>query len=243
MTRHLNVWVGSDSALFGMRAWQDCKRPMALEDFEGEDCHIGLDLATRTDLAGLSIVFSRWDADSGKTKYSIFGRAYINQEAVLEARNPSYPGWAASGDMVITPGNETDFGYIEQDILELAKRFRVQSVRYDPWQATQISQRLRAEGINCVEFRATTQNFSPAIIELDAAMRSGRLEQDGNPVLAWCIGNVVGTVDRRGNFFPTKAKPEQKIDLAVAAMMGIAGAMTDEGEGDSVYESRGVLMF
>jgi phage terminase large subunit-like protein len=38
------------------------------------------------------------------------------------------------------------------------------------------------------EFRATTQNFSPAIIEIDAAMRAGRLVHDGNPALEWCLG-------------------------------------------------------
>jgi hypothetical protein len=64
------------------------------------------------------------------------------------------------------------------------------------------------------EFRATTANFSPAILELDAAMRAGRLEHDGSPVLEWCIGNVVGKADRRGNLYPTKARPEQKIDAA-----------------------------
>ena len=49
----------------------------------------------------------------------------------MEARNPSYPGWAAEGYLVIvTPGNETDFGAIESDILDLCKRFDVQSVAY-----------------------------------------------------------------------------------------------------------------
>ena len=54
------------------------------------------------------------------------------------------------------------------------------------------------------EFRSTTANFSSAIIELDAAMRSGRLEHDGSPVLGWCIGNLVGKPDRRGNLYPTR---------------------------------------
>jgi phage terminase large subunit-like protein len=45
----------------------------------------------------------------------------------------------------------------------------------------------------------TTQSPSPAIIKLDAAMRAGSLRHDGNPVLTWCIGNVVGKADRRGN--------------------------------------------
>jgi phage terminase large subunit-like protein len=91
--------------------------------------------------------------------------------------------------------------------------------------STQMSQRLRAEGVPMHEFRATTQNFSPAIIELDAAMRSGRLRHDGNPVLEWCLGNVVGKADRRGNLYPTKSRPDHKIDAAVALIMALGPAM------------------
>jgi hypothetical protein len=75
--------------------------------------------------------------------------------------------------------------------------------------------------------RATTQNFSPAILGLDAALRSGRLAHDGSPVLAWCIGNVVGQEDRRGNLFPAKVR-ENKIDAAVALMMAIGRAQASE---------------
>ena len=77
-------------------------------------------------------------------------------------------------------------------------------------------------------FRATTQNFCPAIIELDAAMRSRRLRQDGNPILTWCLGNVVGKADRRGNLYPTKSRTEHKIDAAVALMMAIGRAMVED---------------
>ncbi len=80
------------------------------------------------------------------------------------------------------------------------------------------------------EFRATTQTFSPAIIELAAAMRSGRLRHDGNPVLEWCLGNVVGKGDRRGNLYPTKQRSEQKIDAAVALMMAVGRAMIEDEE-------------
>ena len=84
-----------------------------------------------------------------------------------------------------------------------------------------------------LEFRATTQNFSPAILELNAAMRSGRLRHDDNPVLEWCVENVVGKPDRRGNLYPAKQRPEQKIDAAVALMMAVGRAMAeDTNEGD-----------
>jgi phage terminase large subunit-like protein len=47
-----------------------------------------------------------------------------------------------SGYLTITPGNETDFDQIESDILELCRRYRVVSVGFDPWQSTQMAQRL-----------------------------------------------------------------------------------------------------
>ena len=92
-----------------------------------------------------------------------------------------------------------------------------------------MARRLRAEGLAAFEFRATTQNFGPAILELDAAMRAGRLWHDGNPVLEWCLANVVGRADRRGNLYPAKARPERKIDAAVALMMAVGRAMAEDG--------------
>lgn len=234
-TRHLNIWVGADEALFSTRAWRDCARQgLTLGEFEGRNCHLGIDLASRTDLAALVLVFPDRDLATGRATYTAFARCYLNDAAVLEARNASYPGWAAENHLSVTAGEETDFDFIEADILELCRRFRVVSVGYDPWQSTQMSQRLRAEGVEMVEFRSTTQNFSPAILELDAAMRAGRIAHDGNPVLDWCIGNVVGKPDRRGNLFPAKQRPEQKIDAAIALMMAVGRAMTaQEAEMDS----------
>jgi phage terminase large subunit-like protein len=160
--------------------------------------------------------------------YKVFSRCYLNEAAVMEARNPSYPGWAADGYLTITEGNETDFARIEDDLQDLCRRFRVLSVAYDPWAATQFAQRMTALNIPMIEFKATTQNFSEPTKELEAAMRSGRLEHDGNPVLEWCISNVVGRYDARGNVYPKKQRPEQKIDAAVATIMGIGRALASQ---------------
>ena len=123
-SRHLNVWVSADEALFSMRSWRECANSsLCLDDFEGKECHLALDLASRTDLAALAIVFPKQDPETGKTHYTAFARCYVNDAAVMEARNPSYPGWAAEGYLTITPGNETDFGTIEADILDLCRRF------------------------------------------------------------------------------------------------------------------------
>ena len=160
----------------------------------------------------------------------------VRLRALLAQRGRSgggaQPGLGGAGHLVVTPGNETDLNHIESDILERCRRFRVASVGFDPWQSTQMAERLRAEGVNMFEFRATTQKFSPAVLELDAAMRSGRLRHDVDPVLEWCVGNGVGKADRRGNLFPTKQR-DGKIDAAVALLMAIGRAQaSDDGAED-----------
>jgi phage terminase large subunit-like protein len=56
-----------------------------------------LDLARKTDLAAMAIVFPA--RREGRRHYHAFARCYLNETAVLEARNPSYPGWAAAGHL------------------------------------------------------------------------------------------------------------------------------------------------
>jgi phage terminase large subunit-like protein len=234
-TRHLNMWIGADDALFSLRAWAACAdHEMRLDEFAGRKCHLALDLASKTDLASLAIVFPE-----PENHYAAFCRSYLNEAAVLEARNASYPAWANDGDLIITGGEETDFGTIEEEILDLCRRFRVESVAYDPWASTYLAQRLTERRAPMVEFRSSTANFSEPTKELDAAMRAGRIRHDGNGPLAWCISNVVGHYDARGNVFPRKARPENKIDAAVALIMAIARVLADPGP--SVYETRGLL--
>src|SRR5215211_3100947 len=125
-TRHLNLWVGADEALFSMRAWREGADPeLSLDGLEGRECHLAIDLASKTDLAALALVFPRRDGAAGRVEYLAFARCYLNEAAVVEARNPSYPGWAADGRLTVTPGDETDFAAVEADMLDLCRRFRV----------------------------------------------------------------------------------------------------------------------
>ena len=236
MTRHLNVWMGADEALFSTRAWRATGRPgLRMEDYEGCEAHIGIDLASKTDLASCVLTLPTVAANGALT-YVAFQQSFLNESAVLEARNASYPGWANDGRLRLTPGNETDFSVIEDWLLGWCRRFRVLSVAYDPWAATQFAQRMVAQGLPMVEFRATTQNFSEPTKELDAAMRSGRIAHDGDPVLEWAIGNVVGRYDARSNVYPRKAREENKIDPAVALIMTIGRCLAIK-EQESSYNN------
>jgi phage terminase large subunit-like protein len=104
----------------------------------------------------------------------------------------------------------------------------VREIAYDPWQATQLATRLQQQGAKVVEFRQTVANFSEPTKELDALMRAGTIAHDGDPVLAWMLGNVVGHYDAKENVYPRKERPENKIDGAVALIMALGRHMVHE---------------
>jgi phage terminase large subunit-like protein len=64
---------------------------------------------------------------------------------------------------------------------------------------------------------------------------SGKIRHDGDPVLAWALSNVVGHFDRKDNVYPTKERPENKIDPAIALIMALGRAMGRQ-EARSIYE-------
>jgi phage terminase large subunit-like protein len=229
-TRHLNLWVGADEALFSMRAWQACEdRALTLDDFAGQPCHIGLDLARKTDLAAMAIVFPR--ATMRAARHTALRPLLPERNRRSGARNPSYPGWAARGDLIITPGDETDFGRDRGRrarplrALRCAERGHRSLAGGAPVAAA--ARRGREHGGLPHHARRTSR---PPSSSWTRRCASGRLRHDGNPVLGWCIGNVVGQEDRRGNLFPTKQR-DGKIDAAVALLMAIGRAQASEADG------------
>ncbi len=230
LTRHLNVWQGADEALFSTRSWNLCADPsLSIDEYEGQECEIAVDLASKTDLASVSITFPSVDSD-GRNIYTTFNRCYLNEAAVMEARNPSYPGWAKDGYLILTSGNETDFQTIQSDIIDLCKHYSVRGISLDPWNAVQMMQHFTTEGLPVIEFRMNVQSLSEPTKELGAAMAAGRIVHDGNPVVAFCVGNTVGHFDARQNVYPRRPRIEAKIDCAITLIMTIGRCMVYQAE-------------
>lgn len=224
LTKHLNVWVNADTAWMTMGAWDKCADPKLLvEDFAGQECVVGNDLATKTDIAASVKLF--WREIEGKRHYYAFGRYYLPEEAAEDGRSAHYAGWATEGRMRLTDGNVTDFSVIEDDLREDARTFNVLDATFDPWQAAHIIQRLEGEGMTVTEYRQTVQNMSGPMKELEALVLQGRFHHDGCPVLTWMVSNVVCHVDAKENIYPRKERPENKIDGVVALIMALGRAM------------------
>ena len=239
-TKHLNVYVNADTAWMDMRAWERCgDKNLVIEDFIGQPCIIGLDLASKTDIAALLTIFPQ--QREGKLHLTAFGRYYLPEAAVVDGRNSQYAGWEIEGRLITTPGDVLDFTRIEDDLNELVSLYQVEAVGYDPWQATQLAQRMDPNGGRWIEVRNGVQNFSAPMKELDAMVRSGQFHHDGDPVLTWMVSNVVCHMDNKENIYPRKERPENKIDGVIALITAMSLALHHKKE-QCAYDTRGVLI-
>ena len=236
-TKHLNRWVGARTAYFDLPKWMACKRGIKLADFAGRRCWLGLDLASTVDIAAPMLPLHDYVADC----YSRFGRFYLPEATVELGHNQHYQAWAREGWITVTDGEIIDLRRIRDDIVEYGVEFDVVDVGYDPFQATMLVTDLMDLGINCVEVRATVQNFSQPMKTLDGLIRAGKIEHDGCPAMTWMIGNTVALADAKDNVYPRKERGENKIDGVVATLAALARQMAAAPKAASSLSAPGAI--
>jgi phage terminase large subunit-like protein len=79
-----------------------------------------------------------------------------------------------------------------------------------------------------VEFRQGYSTFNEPMKELDAMIVNGLPRHNGDPVLSWAIGNVVGKIGAYEDVMPKRESADAKIDPAVAVLMALARSMVHE---------------
>lgn len=237
LTKRLNVWVNAGQSWMPVWRWNQCAdNNLNIMDFAGMPCIIAADLARKIDMAALSIVFY----DEKTTNYYTFFKYYLPEETILGSSNSQYSGWVKQGRLTETGGATIDFDWIENDIKWLSETFRVMEFAYDPYQASQLSQNLAAEGHVVVEMRQAVQHISEPMKELESLIYSKRLYHDGCPIAEWMISNVVAKFDRNENMMPDKERGENKIDGIIALIMAIGRWIKRDKDVPSVYETRGL---
>lgn len=220
LTKHLNVWVDANSALFDTEKWRDCEdKSLDEADFSDDESVTALDLASKTDIAAKVNVYRR--QIEGKDHFYIFPRLFLPSAAIEEERHPMYRGWEMQGDLTTTPGETIDFATIEDEIRLEAPGRNICAVVTDPWQSQHMLQNLQRDNLPAEEFRQTVANMSEATKTFDALMREGRLHHTGNAAMNWMVGNVVGHYDAKENVYPKKELNANKIDGPIAAIMAL----------------------
>lgn len=240
-TKRMNLWLNSAGAWLNMVQWDACADPTLTEQqFLGERCWIGADLASKNDVASYCKLFYR------EGIFHAFWKYYLPKDLVEAAAHRTtahYVTWARDGLFTLTPGDLIDYDFIERDLKADCERFAVQVVVFDPFQSTQISTHLTDAGIIVHQGSYTVKGMSDPSKELEARIQVKKFRHNGDPVAKWMASNVVVFRDLKGNILPRKENKDSpnKIDGIAALILALERA-TAPGESPSIYSSdRGLL--
>lgn len=238
----LNQWVKQSVRWMPMDKWDACAFPVSEDDLEGRICYGGLDLSSTTDITAFVLVFPPLDEED---KYYILPYFWIPEETLdLRVRRDHVPYdlWERQGTLMTTEGNVVHYGYIEKFIEQLGERFNIREIAFDRWGAVQMVQNLEGMGFTVVPFGQGFKDMSPPTKELMKLVLEEKIAHGGHPVLRWMMDNIFIRTDPAGNIKADKEKSTEKIDGAIATIMGLDRAIRCGNDtGTSVYDSRGLL--
>ena len=238
----LNQWVKQAVRWMPMDKWDACAFPVNPEELEGRVCYGGLDLSSTSDITAFVLVFPPRDEED---KYVVLPYFWLPEETLdLRVRRDHVPYdvWEKQDLIETTEGNVIHYGFIEKFIENLGERYNIREIAFDRWGAVQMVQNLEGMGFTVVPFGQGFKDMSPPTKELMKLVLEKRIAHGGNPVLRWMMDNIYIRRDPAGNIKADKEKSTEKIDGAIAMIMGLDRAIRGGNDnGESVYDSRGIL--
>ncbi len=218
---YLNQWVEAEEMWLPAGAWEECKVP-GCELVEGETTFIGWDAGTHED--STAVLAGQWVGDKFRVKARTWER-------------PLAPDGQPVDDWTL-PIEE-----VEEYVQDLwRERFKVESIAYDPAFITWSARSLADEGLPMVKFPQTDGRMVEATKAAYELIIQGKVEHDGDPVLARHLRSAVSVQTRQGGQRLTKGRVRRvrnQIDAAIALVMLIVMAMRHGDSMTSRYEDEG----
>jgi phage terminase large subunit-like protein len=194
-----------------------------LDSLRGEDAFVGLDLSTVNDLCAAAVYLPRQSV--------LLARAWCPARRLTERSRMDgvpYELWRNKGFLHTTKSSERaiDKRELVEDFIEWISPFNVIELAYDRWGIAEFKRILADIDIDLplAEHGQGFKDMSPATKAFQTLVLNQSIKHDGNPILTWCITNVVLSGDAAGNVKPDKRRATERIDVAVAAIMAVGAA-------------------
>ena len=239
LTKRLNVWQNASEAWLNMNDWDACgvdTRP-PITDWKGQPCYIGLDLASVSDFACVSVLFPK----GGKVYQYV--QSFLPEDTVYNkggSMGRLYQQWAEEGRIILTEGNVNDLRYIKEHILKLCETYNVKEIAFDPWGANELSADLIDRGLPMVKVGQGMGSMSAPSKSYEKLVKSGDLVHGDDPVINWMAGNCEAFYDVNENVKVRKSIEANKIDGIIASIMALGRLEVHGGLKDSIYNTRGI---
>lgn len=208
----INFWSRAAGNLVSLEAWERCADPkLKLEVLKGFPLYVGIDLASRSDLNAAAYMVKAGDRVYATADYWLPAKCErLSDDRFADA----FLAWHRQGWLSLTPGSFIDYRKILKQILATLDGHNVVGVGLDDYQANLMASEIEQAGYQVFIIQKNARNLTAATDDLVSRTADPELFQhDGNPVTAWCAGNVVGHYDQNANVLPKKEKPWSKANI------------------------------
>ena len=233
----LNIWTESHTQWIGHDEWMACHQEFDYATLEGKECWGGLDLASTRDISAFILIFN---VDE---KFIVLPHLFIPKENAKKRSDKdgvNYMEWMRDGHVIGTEGDVQDYNFIRAKINELSKKYRIQSIAYDRWGASQLIIDLQNDGAKMDPFGQGFVSMSMPTKSLEVEIIAKNIIHNNNPCMNWMLSNVALQEDPAGNIKVAKNKSTEKVDGIVALVMALGGYYSDDEE-ESIYNNRGLI--
>lgn len=248
-TKHLNKWVDAYSTRIPDEIWMQNTDKPKIENFIKYGCAAGMDLSSRIDLSAyvlvsnpdpngfidiLPFVFCPKDTIHERSKEDRVPYDYwqnlplLDYLEISDTEKLKYVYLKEQKVLTATPGNQIDYDYISNTILSTFWVHGVKWIDFDRYKSTELVQSLEKKEVVFYEFTQTVSMYSFPTQEFERLAYLGKLRHGGNPLLRWCLSNIMPFINNNEDIRYVKKEPKKRIDPIQAIIMGLAATLTQE---------------
>lgn len=233
-TKNLNMWVDAPEVWIQDEEVESNNQDFDEAELEGEECCVGIDLASKTDLTASAFFFPRLRV----VKFLFTIPESKIQEKSGTADIVDYRLWAERGWITVCPGRVLDEDWYLTQLFNEMGHYNIKCIAYDPWGMWDLKNRFGKYEDKLMEYRQDIRYMSVPTKDLESRVLKHELNFLGNPVIRWMFKNVVIYRDPNANIKLDKARSRNKIDGVVALVDALGGWLNlSSGDNGEIYKT------
>lgn len=210
INKQLNVFTSVDELSFlDVKVIQRNDKSLDMGELEGRVCYGGFDLAETEDFTSACLEFPL-----SENSFFVLEHSWVPEKKKREDREKlDWQELERQGWLTVVDGDYVTYELVFKWFEEQRKKYRIDSIGFDPAKAFMLVQLMRQHGYVLDEVRQGELTLTAPMDHLKERFLDGKIIHNNNWLFNWYLGNV--RLTKRGpnaTYLPTKQNKYRKID-------------------------------
>ena len=216
INKQLNVFTLVDELSFlDVKTIRKNNKEIDMDTLLGRRCYGGFDLAETEDFTSACLEFPLDD-----NCFFVLEHTWVpRKKREIDNEKLDWEHLVEIGWITIVDGDYVDYNLVYAWFLEQRKKYRIDSIGFDPAKAFMMVQRMREDGFVLNEVRQGEITLTAPLDNLKERFLDGNIIHNNSSMFYWYLGNVKLTKrSANATYLPTKQTRYRKIDGFMALL-------------------------